>query len=130
MKCNYNFVTFLLACGGTYNLIKGTMSSPGYPNNYFSDSECVWILNSSAGNLVSLTFITFELVENEFCNEDYVEIRENNSTGPAIGIYCGSKLPTKTISSSSLWVKFRSSSNSTAKGFTADFEYGLNIPII
>lgn len=108
-------------------MAKGTISSPGYPNNYLSDSECVYILNSSAGNRVSLTFITFELVDNDFCNEDYVEIRESNSSGPAIGIYCGSKLPTKTISGSSLWIKFRTSSNSSAKGFTADFEYGKDI---
>jgi cubilin len=108
-------------------MTRGTISSPGYPNNYWSDLECVWILKSSDGNRVSLTFITFELVENDFCNEDYVEIREGNSSGSFIGTYCGSKLPTNTISGSPLWIKFRSSSNSSAKGFTADFEYGKNM---
>ncbi|XP_029345463.1 cubilin isoform X3 [Acyrthosiphon pisum] len=117
-----------VACGGTYDSIRGTISSPNYPNNYFRDSECVWILKSSVGNLVSLNFIAFELEDDEFCNEDYVEVREGDSIGPVLGIFCGPNLPSNVTSSSTLWVKFRSNSVGSAKGFTADFKYGsINI---
>ncbi|KAL5234243.1 hypothetical protein ACI65C_001653 [Semiaphis heraclei] len=112
-----------VACGGTYDSIRGTISSPNYPNNYFRDSECVWILKSSVGNRVSLNFIAFELEEDEFCNEVYVEVREGDSIGPVLGTFCGSNLPSNITSGSTLWVKFRSNSLSSAKGFTADFKY-------
>jgi len=118
---------FSLACGGTYDSIRGTISSPNYPNNYFRDSECVWILKSSVGNRVSLNFIAFELEEDEFCNEDYVEVREGDSMGPVLGIFCGLNLPSNITSGTSLWVKFRSNSFDSAKGFTADFKYGIFI---
>ncbi|CAI6368736.1 unnamed protein product [Macrosiphum euphorbiae] len=112
-----------VACGGTYDSILGTISSPNYPNNYFRDSECVWILKSSYGNLVSLNFIDFELEDDEFCNEDYVEVREGDSIGPVLGIFCGPNLPSNMTSGSTLWIKFRSNSVGSAKGFTADFKY-------
>jgi len=118
---------FSLACGGTYDSIRGTISSPNYPNNYFRDSECIWILKSSVGNRVSLNFIAFELEEDEFCNEDYVEVREGDSMGPVLGIFCGPNLPSNITSGASLWVKFRSNSLGSAKGFTADFKYGMFI---
>lgn len=117
-------IIYLLACGGTYESIRGTISSPNYPKNYFKDSECVWILKASIGNRVALNFLAFELVEDQFCNEDYVEIREIDSFGPILGIFCGLNFPTNITSGSTLWVKFRSNSLSSAKGFTADFEYG------
>uniref|UniRef100_A0A2H8TEF1 Cubilin n=1 Tax=Melanaphis sacchari TaxID=742174 RepID=A0A2H8TEF1_9HEMI len=118
-----------VACGGTYDSLRGTISSPNYPNNYFRDSECVWILKSSIGNRVSLNFIAFELEEDEFCNEDYVEIREGDSMGPVLGVFCGPNLPSNIISGSSLWVKFRSNSLGSAKGFTADFKYVTKIEL-
>ncbi|VVC39263.1 EGF-like, conserved site,EGF-like calcium-binding domain,CUB domain,EGF domain,EGF-like calcium- [Cinara cedri] len=112
-----------IACGGTYDIIRGTISTPNYPNNYLRDSECVWILKSSVGNRISLNFIDFQLEEDEFCNEDYVEVRENDSIGTILGIFCGLNLPTNITTSSTLWVKFRSNSIGSAKGFTADFKY-------
>lgn len=116
----------MIACGGNYSLIRGTISTPNYPNNYLRDSECVWILKPSVGNRLSLNFISFELEDTEFCNEDYVEVREYNSTGPLLGVFCGPNLPPNNISGSLLWVKFRSNSLGSAKGFTADFHYGKN----
>jgi len=80
---------------------------------------------------VSLNFIAFELEDDEFCNEDYVEVREGDSIGPVLGIFCGPNLPSNLTSGSTLWVKFRSNSVGSAKGFTADFKYGnINITMI
>lgn len=88
------------------------------------DSECVWVLKSSVGNRVSINFIDFQLEEDEFCNEDYVEVRENDSVGAILGIFCGPNMPINITTGPSLWVKFRSNSVGSAKGFTADFKYG------
>jgi len=116
----------LLACGGTYDSIRGTISTPNYPNNYFRDTECVWILKPSVGNNVAINFVTFKLEGIEFCNEVYLEVREKNASGPLLGTFCDST-PPNNISGSSLWLKFRSSSSGSAKGFTADFHYSKEI---
>lgn len=121
------YILYVSACGGNYESIKGTISTPNYPNNYLRDSECIWVLKSSVGNRVSVNFVFFELEDSEFCNEDYMEVREYNSTGSLLGVFCGSNLPPNNISGSSLWIKFRSNSLGSAKGFTADFHYGKNI---
>lgn len=76
---------------------------------------------------MSLNFIDFQLEEDEFCNEDYVEVRENDSFGNILGVYCGRNLPTNITIGSSLWIRFRSNSIDSAKGFTANFKYGNNI---
>lgn len=76
---------------------------------------------------MSLNFVDFQLEEDEFCNEDYVEIREKDSIGPIIGIFCGSNIPTNITMGSTLWVKFHSNSIGSAKGFTADYKYGKKI---
>lgn len=55
---------------------------------YFFCSYCVvayCIFICFLGNQVTLTFNTFDLDESENCDEDYVEIRENNSSGPILG---------------------------------------------
>lgn len=78
---------------------------------------------------MSLNFIAFELEDDEFCNEDYVEVRERDSLGPILGLFCGPNLPTNITSGSSLWIEFRSNSLGSAKGFTANFEYGRYIYI-
>ncbi|XP_050435751.1 cubilin [Adelges cooleyi] len=115
-----------IACGGTFDTIRGTISSPNYPNGYPRDAECVWILKSSAGNRMTLNFIDFQLESDEFCNVDYVEIREGNSVGPLLGVYCGPNIPSTVMSGETLWVKFRSSNVGSAKGFTANFKYASN----
>ncbi|XP_050535178.1 cubilin [Daktulosphaira vitifoliae] len=115
-----------IVCGGIYDLIKGTISSPNYPNGYPQDSECIWELKASLGNRLILNFIDFDLEPDEYCNEDYVEVRESNSIGPLIGVYCGKGIPSNLTSGLSLWVKFRSSNIGTAKGFTANFKYATH----
>lgn len=71
------------------------------------------------GNRVSFSFTQFNLEESEFCNEDYVEVRQSSSSGQLQGIYCGSNLPSNITVASSLWIKFRSDATGTGTGFSA-----------
>lgn len=77
--------------------------------------------NSLAGNMVALSFRTFDLQESEFCNGDYLEIRSRNATGPLLGHYCGSQMPTNITAANKLWIKFRSDEETTAAGFIIDY---------
>ncbi|XP_035743302.1 cubilin-like [Vespa mandarinia] len=110
------------ACGGNYTSEHGTIASPGYPNSYPLNSECIWILNTSPGNKISIIFHEFNIQQSENCDLDYLEIREENGIGKLIGVFCGQEIDSIT-SSSKLWIKFKSDTESAAKGFFADYSF-------
>ncbi|GFG35967.1 hypothetical protein Cfor_02931, partial [Coptotermes formosanus] len=109
------------ACGGNLSSEHGSFASPGYPNNYPMESECVWYIGTSPGNRVLVSFSLFELETSEFCNEDYVELRRESAAGPVIGVYCGTDIPSNITAAHSIWVRFQSSGTGTARGFIADY---------
>nr|CAD7261777.1 unnamed protein product [Timema shepardi] len=107
------------ACGGNLTSEHGSFASPGYPNSYPVNAECVWVITTSPGNRAQVSFQMFDLENN--CAEDYVEVRRDNATGPLMGEYCGNTIPSNLTASHSLWIKFRSSDAGTAGGFIADY---------
>ena len=97
------------------------IASPNYPNSYPLNAECIWILENSPGNKLSLTFTDFELQQSENCNLDYVEIREDSGIGKLINTFCGTS--TETVrTSKKLWMKFKSDGDDVGKGFAAEFK--------
>nr|XP_012218853.1 PREDICTED: cubilin-like [Linepithema humile] len=110
------------ACGGNYTSEYGTITSPRYPNSYPLNAECVWILNTSPGNKLTLAFTEFDIESSENCDLDYLEIRENSGIGKLISVSCG-KDATAITTSNSLWIKFKSDSSGTAKGFVAEYTF-------
>lgn len=118
---NYYLFT-CLACGGNYTAENGTFTTPGYPESYPIDTECIWILRNSPGNRVMLNFDDFQLGDSENCDTDYVEIRDDNGIGKLHGVFCGTTIQSIT-SSRPLWMKFRSrkTTTGTPKGFMAQY---------
>ncbi|NXG01683.1 CUBN protein, partial [Sakesphorus luctuosus] len=119
------------SCGGTFHMDRGAFNSPGYPEPYPLNSECVWTILSSPGNRLQLSFIAFQVEFSSNCTKDYLEIREGSETGTLAGRFCGNSLPadyTSTIGHV-LWVKFFSDSSGTDVGFRATFShlYGNDI---
>ncbi|KAK2582770.1 hypothetical protein KPH14_005035 [Odynerus spinipes] len=110
------------ACGGNYTSEHGTIGSPNYPNSYPLNSECIWILNTSPGNRISITFSEFDIQQSENCDLDYLEIREEDGIGKLIGTFCGQQINSVT-SSSRIWIKFKSDSDGVGKGFLADYSF-------
>ncbi|XP_036916668.1 cubilin [Sturnira hondurensis] len=111
------------ACGGDFHMVEGIFDSPGYPEVYPSNVECVWNIISSPGNQLQLSFITFQLEDSRDCSRDFVEIREDNATGHLVGRYCGSTLPLNYSSAVAhvLWVRFVSDGSGSGTGFQAAF---------
>ncbi|PNF23973.1 hypothetical protein B7P43_G09286 [Cryptotermes secundus] len=109
------------ACGGNLSSEHGSFASPGYPNSYPMESDCVWYIGTSPGNRVLISFSLFELETSDFCNEDYVELRKDSAVGSLIGIYCGSDIPSNITAAHNMWIKFQSSGTGTARGFIADY---------
>lgn len=86
------------------------------------NAECVWVFNTSPGNKISISFDSFQLESSENCDRDYLEIRENSAIGKLIGTFCGTEISTVEVSNK-LWMKFRSDSVGTEKGFMAQYTY-------
>ncbi|XP_054159895.1 LOW QUALITY PROTEIN: cubilin-like [Oppia nitens] len=124
------YTTSTSYCGGTFTSHEGVFQSPAYPNSYPLETECIWIISASPGNRVTFNFITFNIEESDYCNTDYLELRENDSSGPLLGRYCGQQIPSLNFTSTHiLWVKFRSDQSGTAPGFQASYalEHGIDL---
>ena len=140
------YATSTSFCGGEFTAIEGHFNSPvsisidginvikyfgqNYPNSYPLDSECVWLIKASPGNRVTFHFSAFNIEANEYCNTDYVELREQSSSGPMLGRYCGQQVPAMNYTSTNvLWVKFRSDQSGSAPGFQAFYslEHGIDL---
>ncbi|NXY42567.1 CUBN protein, partial [Ceuthmochares aereus] len=119
------------SCGGAFHMERGAFNSPGYPEPYPLNTECVWTILSSPGNRLQLSFIDFQMEDSTSCTKDYLEIREGNDTGTLAGRFCGKSLPSNYTSMVGhvLWVKFVSDRSGTDVGFRATFAhlYGNDI---
>lgn len=125
-------------CGGDFDSIEGFISSPGYPNSYPLNIECIWKLNAAPSNIFELEFRDFDLESSEYCNNDYLEIRLDNSSGLIIGDrrLCG-KLGDQTLAipkllvekPGSLWLKFRTDEIGVAKGFLLFFRLSHSVQL-
>ncbi|XP_037243046.1 cubilin isoform X5 [Falco rusticolus] len=119
------------SCGGTFHMDRGAFNSPGYPEPYLLNTECVWTILSSPGNRLQLSFIAFQVEDSSGCTKDFLEIREGSATGTLAGRFCGNSLPSNYTSTVGhvLWVRFVSDSSGTGAGFRATFShlYGNDI---
>ncbi|XP_068604308.1 cubilin [Brachionichthys hirsutus] len=113
------------SCGGDLLMESGAFNSPNYPDAYPSNVECVWTIRSSPGNRLQLSFIIFHLQTSYNCQNDYLEIREGNSTGPLVGRFCGSRLPSNftSVIGHILWIKFVTDASISGPGFRATFSH-------
>lgn len=111
------------SCGGNFHMESGAFNSPNFPDAYPPNIECIWQIFSSPGNRLQLSFLTFQLQAGTNCNMDYVEVRESNSSGPLIGYFCGTTLPSNytSVTAHVLWIKFVSDSSISGPGFQASF---------
>jgi len=57
------------------------ITSPGYPNLYEANEECVWSIYNANEKPLSISFAEIHLEEQTECIYDFVEIIEANATG-------------------------------------------------
>ncbi|XP_070575221.1 scavenger receptor cysteine-rich domain-containing protein DMBT1-like [Ptychodera flava] len=105
-------------CGGSFVDDSGQFSSPGYPNSYSDNANCVYYITVPLGHLVQLVFNPFNTEE----NYDKVKIYETYPSVTADAEYSGTTLPDVYLSSgSTLTVVFTSDGSSTRQGFLATY---------
>ncbi|KAM3913712.1 tolloid-like protein 2 [Leptodactylus fuscus] len=112
-----------VACGGVITKLDGTITSPGWPNEYPTNKNCVWQVVAPAQYRISLQFEFFELEGNDVCKYDYVEVRSILKTDTKLhGKFCGSEKPEViTSQGNTIRLEFKSDNTVSKKGFKANF---------
>ncbi|XP_022226345.2 cubilin homolog [Drosophila obscura] len=110
-------------CGGNISSVRGSLSSPNYPDSYPANVECLWRIGVNAGNSLAVTFDSLNIVPSEHCNEDFLELRAGVDER-LLGLYCDRKMPEQPlVIQSQLWIKFRSVPGNSADGFKLHWSY-------
>ncbi|XP_017055443.1 cubilin homolog [Drosophila ficusphila] len=118
-----NYMTMDSSCGSLYSSLSGKFTSPYYPDSYPPNIECIWLLEASMANSLSLTLESMDLEKSDGCNRDYLEVREESERGKLIGVYCGNEVPGVIRSHGSIWMKFKSDDDNVGEGFMASYNY-------
>ncbi|XP_076027535.1 cubilin [Genypterus blacodes] len=111
-------------CGASLSASSGSISSPGHPTSYPHGANCTWYISVTPGDLIRLTFDSFNLEFHTNCNFDYVEIYDNGTlqTGTSMGRYCGRSVPPSITSTDNLLtLLFVSDSSLSSEGFSASY---------
>ena len=119
------------ACSGTsYLYASGVqdkiLASPNYPSQYTNNLDCTWIISTSSGQQINISFSTLEL---ESCC-DFVEIRDGQySSSRLLAKYSGSKSAFSFVSSGTkLRIRFTTDGSNTRQGFRASYGASAMLP--
>ena len=63
----------------------GSFTSPRYPVNYPNDAFCTWLIQGGARKVISVTFMDFDLEDDETCRYDVTRIYEGTGTNGTNG---------------------------------------------
>ncbi|XP_055957051.1 cubilin-like [Patella vulgata] len=117
------------SCGGT---LRGETGSLSYPRttgaNYPHAVSCAWVIETTAGKVLTLTFTRFDLEAHQSCSYDYLQIHDGGSASThMIGKYCGTALPNGGSLNSThnqLYLWFYSDASVAGNGFTVSWTSG------
>lgn len=119
--------THTTACGGhlqATDRVKHFYSHSKYgDHNYDNRAGCDWTIEAPPGKNVHLTFLTFELEDEQDCGYDYVEVHSGlDFSGVSYGKFCGNSNPTEIFSvAEALLVRFVTDDTIVSKGFSASY---------
>ncbi|XP_015260854.1 PREDICTED: cubilin-like, partial [Cyprinodon variegatus] len=108
-------------CSRVYEQEYGYLSSPGWPDIYPHNMDCIIILKAPQNNSISFFFNDFDVESHNSCDFDYLEIR-NGSTADSqlIGRFCGQTLPSPIFpQTNQLYLRFKSDFSASRDGFDA-----------
>lgn len=62
-------------CGGHFSGLQGTITSPGYPDEYANLMVCEWFITVDQGYRVQLEIIGIDMEVSQNCMYDSLEVR-------------------------------------------------------
>ena len=106
-------------CGGILNQENGEITSPGYPNQYPLNLDCIWVILAPSNQVIQVEFRSFQLERQSRCLYDYLEVRDGDrSDMPLLGKFCGDVVPSSVKSSqNAMYIKFHSDGLTPKRGF-------------
>ncbi|XP_068445519.1 ovochymase-2 [Clinocottus analis] len=135
-KAHYKAVDPKLApeiagAGGFLQGDQGALMTPSFPGqNYQNGALYQWRITVPEGEMVRLTFTSFDLVP-EVCG-DFVQVYDGHKPGSSlISKFCGGTMPKPVESSgNTMVVRFKSDNHLTSKGFTATYTKSSLPPLV
>ncbi|XP_040266965.1 embryonic protein UVS.2-like [Bufo bufo] len=109
-------------CGGAFYAPERNFTSPGYPNSYGPNMNCIYTITAPVGKKISFMVTDFQTESSQYCLYDYLEILDGSTwKGPFCGNY---KIPSFTSKGNSLWLRFVSDGRDQFRGFQASYKFG------
>ncbi|KAG2464901.1 CSMD1 protein, partial [Polypterus senegalus] len=116
---NDSLPTCIVPCGGTLTKRRGTILSPGYPEPYDNNLNCVWKITVPEGAGIQIQVISFA-TEHNWDSLDFYDGADNNA--PRLGSYSGTTIPQLLNSTSNnLYLNFQSDISVSAAGFHLEY---------
>ncbi|XP_057634707.1 deleted in malignant brain tumors 1 protein-like [Chionomys nivalis] len=108
------------SCGGVISSLSGSFSSPWYPTNYPTDTECIWEIHVAEKFNIELTIPSLKLEDIYGCPYDFVEVFDGKQIASlSMGKVCAGAELTFHSSSNFMTVVFKSDAMVTNTGFYA-----------
>ena len=126
-KANNETSCFVLPdCGGNLTQSTGELTHPAYPHDIQNTRAfCTWKISLEPGTQVSLLLNHLALEESQDCSQDFLEVREEDSSGlrSSLKKYCGHlDKPERLVSSTNeIEVVFQSNSSSPGRRFLVTY---------
>ncbi|XP_053554632.1 neuropilin-2 isoform X2 [Bombina bombina] len=116
-------------CSKNFTNSNGTIESPGFPDKYPHNLDCVFTILAKPKMEIILQFQTFDLEHDPLqagegdCKYDWLDIWDGvPNVGPLIGRYCGTKTPSEIRSSTGiLSLTFHTDMAVAKDGFSARY---------
>ncbi|MBN3314648.1 CSMD3 protein, partial [Atractosteus spatula] len=116
---NDSLPTCVVPCGGVLTKRRGTILSPGYPEPYDNNLNCVWKISVPEGAGIQIQVVSFA-TEHNWDSLDFYDGSDNNA--PRLGSYSGTTIPQLLNSTSnSLYLNFQSDISVSAAGFHLEY---------
>ena len=110
-------------CGGEFFVTESNwtmVTSPGFPNNYDNNLNCIWTLTSDPHFRIALTLITVDM-EAGNCQFDRIEVNDGgaDSMSRSLGRFCRRDHEGQIVTSSgnSIRIAFKTDASVTKSGF-------------
>ncbi|KAG7501129.1 hypothetical protein JOB18_040546 [Solea senegalensis] len=116
---NDTLPTCIVPCGGAMTSRRGTILSPGYPEPYDNNQNCVWKVSVPEGAGIQIQVVSFA-TEHNWDSLDFYDGADNHA--PRLGSYSGTTIPPLLNSTSNnLYLSFNSDISVSAAGFHLEF---------
>uniref|UniRef100_A0A6Q2X490 CUB and Sushi multiple domains 3a n=1 Tax=Esox lucius TaxID=8010 RepID=A0A6Q2X490_ESOLU len=116
---NDSLPTCVVPCGGALTARRGTILSPGYPEPYDNNQNCIWKISVPEGAGIQIQVVSFAS-EHNWDSLDFYDGADNHA--PRLGSYSGTTIPQLLNSTSNnLYLSFSSDISVSAAGFHLEY---------